>query len=57
MGHNFSEARHLHHHSTRGKHYNVVVPNVNGITSTAFYFNAIKDMNSLSIPLISTTIF
>jgi hypothetical protein len=36
MGQHFSEARNLHHHSTRGKHYNVVVPNVNGMTSTTF---------------------
>jgi hypothetical protein len=56
-GHNFNKARDLHHHSTRGKHYNFVVPNVNGMTSTTFYFNAIKDWNSLPIPLKSTKIF
>ena len=54
MGQHFSKARDLHHHSTRGKHYNCVVPNVNGMTSTTFYFNAIKDWNSLPIPLKST---
>ena len=43
MRHNFSKARDLHHYSTRGKHYNCVVPNVNEMTSTTFYFNAIKD--------------
>jgi hypothetical protein len=47
MGQNFSKARDLHHHSTRGKQYNFVVPNANGMTSTTFYFNAIKDWNSL----------
>ena len=51
MGQNFSKARDLRHHSARGKHYNFVVPNVNGTTSTTFYFNAIKDWNSLPIPL------
>jgi hypothetical protein len=44
MGQNFSKARDLHHHSTRGKHYNSVVPNVNGMTSTTFYL--FKDWNS-----------
>ena len=44
MGQNFSKARDFHHHSTRGKHYNSVVPNVNGMTSTTFYF--FKDWNS-----------
>jgi predicted ATPase len=44
MGQNFSKARDLHHHSTRGKHYNSVVSNVNGMTSTTFYF--FKDWNS-----------
>jgi hypothetical protein len=54
MGQNFSKARDLHHYSIRGKHYNFVVPNINGMTtgSTTFYFNA-KDWNSLPIPLIS----
>jgi hypothetical protein len=31
----------------RGKHYNCVVPNVNEMTSTIFYFNVIKDWNLL----------
>ena len=57
MGQNFSKWRDLHHHSTRGKHYNFVVPNVNGMTSTTFYFNAIKDWNSLPVPLKSTKNF
>jgi hypothetical protein len=57
MGQNFSKARDLHHHPTRGKHYNFVVPNVNGVTSTTFYYNAIKDWNSLPIPLKSTKNF
>ena len=57
MGHNFSKARDLHHHPTRGKHYNCVVLNVNGMTSTTFHFNAIKDWNSLPIPLKITKNF
>ena len=57
MGQHFSEARNVHHHSTIGKHYNVVMPNVNGMSSTTFYFSAIKDMNSLPIPRKSTKIF
>ena len=42
MGQHFSEARNLHHHSTRGKHYNVVVPNVNGMTSTTFILTLLR---------------
>ena len=53
----FSKARDLHHHSTRGKYFFFLVPNVNGLTSTTFYCKAIKDSNSLLIPLKSTKNF
>jgi pterin-4a-carbinolamine dehydratase len=56
MGQNFSKARDLHHHPTRGKHYKCVVPNINGMTSTTFYDNAIKDLKKkLSYRIISIT--
>lgn len=47
MYNNFISVTNQHHHYTRKSSLNYVVPQVNGILANTFYFNAIKDWNSL----------
>ena len=35
------------HHYTRGSTENLIVPSVNGVAATTFYYSGIKDWNSL----------
>ena len=37
----------VHHHFTRGSTENFIVPSVNGVAATTFYYSGIKDWNSL----------
>ena len=37
----------IHHHFTRGSTENFIVPSVNGVAATTFYFSGNKDWNSL----------
>ena len=47
MHQNFIRVTDQHHHCTRNSSVNYVVPQVNGILSRTFYYNAIKNWNSL----------
>ena len=44
---NSSNVSDFHHHFTRGSTVNFIVPSVNGVAATAFYYSGIKDWNSL----------
>jgi hypothetical protein len=43
----FTKIRDLHSHNTRGSEYNFVVPVTNTITQGTYYYNVIKDWNSM----------
>ena len=43
----FVKTRDVHSHDTRGSNYNFRVPKINTITAGTFYYNAIKQWNSL----------
>jgi len=44
---NFIKITEVHSHNTRGSDFNFKVPKINTITSGTFYYNAIKEWNSL----------
>lgn len=44
---NFVPLKEVHHHNTRSSGYNFLVPRCQGIDSSTFYYNGIKDWNSL----------
>ena len=43
----FVKTRDVHSHDTRGSNYNFRVPKINTVTAGTFYYNAIKQWNSL----------
>ena len=43
----FIKVSDVHHHFTRGSTENFIVPSVNGVAATTFYYSGIKDWNSL----------
>ena len=43
----FTKVSDVHSHNTRGSNFNFQVPKINSITSTTFYYNAIKEWNAL----------
>ena len=47
MSEHFTKLSSYHNHNTRGSGGNFVVPSINGVASTTFYYNALKDWNEL----------
>ena len=43
----FIKVSDVHHHFTRGSSENFIVPSVNGVAATTFYYSVIKAWNSL----------
>ena len=43
----FIKVSDVHHHYTRGSTENFIVPSVNDVAATTFYYSGIKDWNSL----------
>ena len=43
----FIKVSDVHHHFTRGSTENFIVPSVNGVAATTFYYSGVKDWNSL----------
>lgn len=48
LSEHFTRVSSLHNYNTRGSSENFIIPNVSGAVSKTFYFNAIKDWNSLN---------
>ena len=51
MSEHFVKVSHIRNHSTRESGENFVVPSVSGEATTTFYYNAIKDWNSLPLDI------
>ena len=49
MSEHFIKTSEVHHHFTRNSIENFVLPSVCGAAATPFYYNAIKDWNSLPL--------
>ena len=43
----FIKVSDVHYHFTRGSTENFIVPSVNGVAATTFYYSGVKDWNSL----------
>ena len=53
MKENFTTVRDCHHYFTRSSEYNFFVPPVKGQQFHTFYYNGIKDWNSLPVSIKS----
>ena len=52
----FIKVSDVHHHFTRGSIENFIVPSVNGVAATTFYYSGIKDWNTDSILVCQTKV-
>ena len=57
MSEHFVKVSNIHNHNTRGSGENFVVRSVSGVAATTFYFNAIKDWNSLPLDVKTKSYF
>ena len=49
MSEHFVKVSSIHINNTRGSGENIFVPSVSGVSATTFYYNGIKDWNSLPL--------
>ena len=53
MSEHFVKVSNIHSRNTRGSAENFVVPSVSCVAATTFYYNAIKNWNSLPLDVIT----